>query len=161
MTRKSLSLTTIALLFVHGAAVGQTANEIAGTYTFVSAVASFPDGKRVEPFGPSLKGLYVFDSGGRFVFVMMRSELPKFASNNRTQGTPEENQAVVQGSLAGFGTHSVADKVMSLKFEGSTFPNWTGTEVKQNIVSFTGDVLKWTVAATGDGTAEVTLKRVK
>ena len=67
----------------------------------------------------------------------------------------------MQGSLAGFGTYSVADKVMSLKFDGSTFPNWTGTEVKQNIVSFTGDELKWTVAATGGGTAEVTLKRVK
>ena len=130
---KSLSLTFIALLCVHGAAVGQTANDIAGTYTFVSAVASFPDGRRVEPFGPNLKGSYVFDRDGRFVFVMMRPELPKFASNNRTQGTPEENQAVVQGSLAGFGTYSVADKVMTLKFEGSTFPNWTGTEVKQTL----------------------------
>src|SRR5262249_52921942 len=38
--------------------------------------------------------------------LAVRSDLPKFASNNRDMGTPEENKAVVQGSITYFGTYS-------------------------------------------------------
>ena len=45
--------------------------------------------------------------------------LPKFASNNRQAGTPEENKAFVQGSLAYFGTYSVdeAAKTVTVHIE--------------------------------------------
>ena len=86
---RTLAFPTTVLLcvdlgFLSGAAIAQTAQDLVGTYTFVSAVSLQPDGRRVEPFGPNLKGLYVFDAGGRFVFVMMRPEIPKFASNNQS-----------------------------------------------------------------------------
>ena len=48
-----------------------------------------------------------------------------------------------------------------MKVEGSTYPNWTGTEQKRTVVSFTGDELKWTLPASIGGTAEVTWKRIK
>jgi hypothetical protein len=47
------------------------------------------------------------------------------------QGTAEENKAMVQGGIAYFGTYSVVDKVIVEKVEGSTWPNWTGTEQKR------------------------------
>lgn len=97
----------------------------------------------------------------RFSIVVARADLPKFASGNRVQGTPEENKAVVHGSLGYFGTYSVADKAITLKIEAGTFPNWTGTEQKRPL-TITGDEMKWTVAAgSGGGTVELVWKRIK
>ena len=39
----------------------------------------------------------MFDGNGRFAAQFMGSGLPKFASNNRLEGTPEENKAIVPG----------------------------------------------------------------
>jgi hypothetical protein len=57
---------------------------------------------------------------GHFSLVNTRADLPKFASNRRDQGTPEENKAVVQGSIAYFGTYSVNEGIRSspLKLRG-------------------------------------------
>ena len=76
--------------------------------------------------------------------VITRADLPKFASNNRTTGTPEENKATVAGSIAYFGTYdaSDADKMLTMHIEGSTFPNWTGTDQKRTI-ELSGDQLKF------------------
>ena len=59
------------------------------------------------------------DANGRYVLAIARADLPKVASNNRTTATPEENKAIVQGSLTHFGTVSVnaADKTMTFKIE--------------------------------------------
>jgi hypothetical protein len=103
----------------------------------------------------------IFESNGHYTSVTLTSDLPKFASGNRNTGTPEENKAVVQGSLAHYGTYSVADKVITLKVEGSTWPAWTGTDQKRMIISFTGDEIKWSLPASIGGTAEVGWKRVK
>jgi hypothetical protein len=54
-----------------------------------------------------------------------------------------------------------ADKVINFKVEGSTYPDWTGTEQKRTVLSFTGDELKWTLPASIGGTAEVGWRRVK
>ena len=62
------------------------------------------DGKRLEPFGPNPKGIVVYDSNGRFVLVLQRASLPRFASSNRMAGSAEENKAIVQGSIAYFGS---------------------------------------------------------
>jgi hypothetical protein len=36
----------------------------------------------------------MFDTNGRFTFMIMRSDLPKFASNNRAQAIAKEGKAV-------------------------------------------------------------------
>jgi hypothetical protein len=62
------------------------------------------------------------DANGRFSITVARSDLPKFASKNRMSGTPEENQAIVQGSIAYFGTYSIDEPthVLTVNIEGST-----------------------------------------
>ena len=159
----SLCATTalgVALLASHAAA--QTAKDIVGTWKQVSNINIAPDGRRSEPFGPNPNSILTFDANGRFVLVNTRPDLPKFVSNNRMQGTAEENKAIVQGSIAYFGTYSVVDKVIIQKLEGSTWPNWTGTDQKRPIISFMGDDMKFTVpAASLGGTGEVTYKRLK
>jgi hypothetical protein len=142
-------------------AVAQTAKDLIGTWTNVSNVNVRPDGSRVDTFGPNGKGVTIFESNGHYTSVTLTSDLPKFASGNRNTGTPEENKAVVQGSLAHYGTYSVADKVITLKVEGSTWPAWAGTDQKRTIISFTGDEIKWSLPASIGGTAEVGWKRVK
>jgi Lipocalin-like domain len=152
----------LGVVLATGDAFAQTAKDLAGTWTLVSAVTE-QGGNKTDTFGPNAKGILIVDASGRYVIAFVRADLPKVASNNRTTATPEENKAIVGGSLTHFGTLSVneADKTFTFKIETSTFPNWNGTEQKRPF-TVTGDELKYTVAAaSGGGTATVVWKRVQ
>ena len=143
-----------------GSACGQTAKEIAGTYTLVSFTNQQAD-KTTDTYGPNPKGVMMLDANGRYVVVLMRPDLPRFASNNRSTGTPAENASVVQGSISTFGTYSVGGQDLAIKIEQSTFPNWVGTDQKRTI-TITGDEMKWTnQAGSGGGVVELVFKRAK
>ena len=140
-----------------------TAKDLVGTWTLVSVTLE-QDGKKSDLFGPNLRGQVTFGPNGRMSFIITRSDLPKFASNNRQAGTPEENKAVAQGSIAYFGTYSVSekDKTFTIHIVGTTFPNWIGTDQKRPF-TISGDELKWTTPTTslGSGTALDVWKRAK
>src|SRR5713101_4279552 len=134
-----LTLGTMGLLFLGvvlaaGDAFAQTAKDLVGTWTLVSAVTE-QGGNKTDTFGPNPKGILTVDANGRYVLAFVRAGLPKVASNNRTTATPEENKAIVQGSATHFGTLSVnaADKV----------PKWVA--------------LPWTIALFSSGVAVVRL----
>jgi hypothetical protein len=139
-------------------AVGQQApspKQLVGTWTLVSESGGI--------WGANPKSLLVFTDNGRYSLAIMRNDRAKFTSNNRMQGTPEENKATVQGTLAHFGRYTVnPDGTFSFVVEGSTFPNWNGTEQKRP-VTVSADELKYTTAAPSGGGAPTTLvwKRVK
>lgn len=163
MNRRILALSTMALLCLGvalpGAAAAQTAKDLVGTWVMVSADTARADGSRVPTFGANPKGILNFTSDGRFIYLFSNADLPKFASNNRATGTAEENKAVVQSSIATFGTYSVADKDLTMKVEHSTFPNWMGTDQKRTI-AITGNDLKWTnPAGSAGGVVELIFKR--
>ena len=145
------------------AAAAQTAKDLVGTWASVSNVSVRPDGTRTDAFGPHGTGLAIFESNGHYAIINLNPDVPKFAANSRVQGTPAENKAAVEGSNSHYGTYAVdaASKTITLKVEGSSYPNWTGTEQKRPILSFSGDDLKWPVAASAGGTGEVAWKRVK
>ena len=137
--------------------------QIVGTWMQVSNTNTATNGTKSDLFGPNPTGVLTFESNGRFSQIGMRSDLPKFGTNNRATGTADENKAVVQGSIAYFGTYSVneADKSYTVQVEGSTFPNWTGTAQKRAF-SISGDELTFINAAgSSGGTNEVKWKRVK
>jgi len=158
----SLGAMTICFgIAASGTATAQTAKDLVGTWTLVASTNVGQDGRKIDVFGPNPKGMYAFDDKGRFVIVNARPDLPKFASNNRNQGTPDENKAIVQGSLSLFGTYSVADKVITYKVEASSWPGWTGTEQKRTITSFTGDELTYTLVGSIGGTSETKIRRLK
>jgi hypothetical protein len=149
------------VLFV-GPNSAQSSNDILGSYTLVSAVMDL-NGNKSDTYGPNAKGVLTLDANGRYVLVFMRASLPKFASNNRMTGTPDENKAIVQGSFASFGTYSIntAEKTIIFCIESATFPNWDGDEQKRSF-TLSGDDLKYVVsAASGGGIATVTWKRAK
>ncbi len=162
---RRLSTVTLTLLACLGTAVfgtaAQTAKDLVGTWNLVTDVNTSADGRKVEPFGPTPKGMAIFDSDGHFAIVISRPDLPKFASNNRMQGTPEENKTIVQRSIGFFGAYSVANGVIIQHAEGGTWPSWIGTDQKRTIASFAGDEQTWTTIASFGGTSELRWQRVK
>ena len=95
------------------------------------------DGKQTDLFGPNPQGRLIRDADGHVFYIATRGDLPKFASNNRAAGTPEENKAVVEGSISYFGTVTTneAEKTSITHIEVCTFPNWIGVERKNRIAS--------------------------
>ena len=120
-----------------------------------------PDGRTIQPFGPNPQGIAIFDSAGHFAIVNSRSDLPQFASNNRMHGTAEENEAIVHGSIAFFGTYSVTDGVITQHIDGGTWPAWAGTDQKRTVASFTANEQTWTTVPSFGGRSELHWKRVK
>jgi len=169
----TLAVTTMSLLFLGvvlltGDAVAQHKSlkeQLVGTWKLVSSHVVHRDGSKLDVYGPNPKGILIYTSDGHFARVNTRSDLPKLASNSRDRGTPEENKAVVQGSIAYFGTYSVneADKVITAQIEGSTFANLIGgADQKRIITSLTADEVTFTNPATPSGaTLQLLWKRAK
>jgi len=157
------AMTLLGLAMSSSYALGQTAKDLVGTWSWVSVDITRPDGTKYQAFGANPKGFVIFDSNGRFAYLLSRPDRPKFAANNREQGTPEENKAAVQGTLAYSGTYEVSDKTLIFHVEASSYPNAEGVEQKRSI-TVTGDELRWINPAptiAGGGTANTVLRRVK
>jgi len=136
--------------------------QIVGVWKLIKDVNTGKDGIVKSAFGPNPLGKIIFTREGHYSSLNLRSDVPKFASGNRMQGTADENKAVVQGSIASFGTYTVSPdgKVLTMKIEGSSWPSWIGTEQKRSL-TVAGDEMKFTVPASVGGTSELTYKRVK
>jgi len=150
------------LLGASHAAAQSLKEQIVGTWKLVS-IYNEKDGVRRNLFGSSPMGIFIFDRGGNFAQIIVRSGLPKFAAKNREKGTADENQAVVQGSVALFGTYTVgADGQVSLKTDAGTYPNRTGT-AETRTYTISGDEMKGVnpTPSIGSGTDYVTWKRAK
>ena len=162
----ALSQVELAIGFSLPASNGlaQGSKELVGAWTLVSITVNQGGQKKNEPFGPAPKGSLIFERNGQFSITVTRSDLPKFGSSSRVAGTPEENAAIVQGSIAYFGTYSVGveDHLVTVHVEGSTFPNWVGTDQKR-LFTIIGDELRYTNfnRSSGEGTALVVWKRAK
>ena len=163
---------TIAAITALGIACGETAaqgkslrEQIVGTWQFVVAEITGPDGKKSFPFGETPKGLLVFTSDGHFSQIHVASDVPKLASGNRLTGTPEEYAAIMRRSLSVFGTYTVDEtkKTVTFKIISSTFPNWEGEAQERRIDKLTADEFVNTNpnVAGGRGSASNLYKRVK
>jgi hypothetical protein len=150
MNRRSLisisAATALGLALLAGNAVAQSAKDLVGTWTPVS----------VEAFGPNPKGNLTFDANGRFSLQLLRADLKKVAAGKRDMGTPEENKAIVQGSISYYGTYKLNGKDLALHIEACSFPNWSGTDQTRTNVILTADQLTYTNTAPSVGTATPT-----
>ena len=142
---------------------GDLKQRLVGTWLVVSQYVD-QEGKKVEPFGSNPKGVFMFDRSGHLSIIIMRSGLPKIASNNRLKATPEENKAIAEGIVAYYGTYTVNEKdgSLSVKVDGSSYPNWGG-EIQKRMITIKGDEMKLVnpTAAIGGGSVHVVLKRAK
>ena len=99
------------------------------------------------------KGILIFDASGQYAQIIVHPGVPKFKTNNRLKGTPEENMAAVHGTTATFGTWTIdeASKTITTRYVGGMFPNQAGTEGKRMVVSVSADELKMTNPTTAAG----------
>jgi len=166
-TIRAIAATTLAIALAVGIAVAQEATlreKLVGTWLVAAVDNVRPDGSRFQAFGPSPKGILMFDQNGRFSFQLARPGRPNFASGNRLEGTPDENKATVQGSLSYYGHYSVDedDRTLHLYVESSSYPNLDGIDNQRIITSLSEGELKWySPAGTIGTTAEVVWKRAK
>jgi hypothetical protein len=102
--------------------------KLVGTWDFVVAEITAPDGKKSFSFGEMPKGILIFTPDGRFAQIHVAADAPKIASNNRLTGTAEEYAAIMRRSLSVFGTYTVDEdnKTVTYKIVSSSYPNWEG-----------------------------------
>jgi len=137
------SLIVFAFLVAAPGTFGQATKtdkeRLVGSWTEVSITAG-GGGSQAEPFGPNPSGMMMVDAPGHISLITLRSDLPKFQSNNRITGTADENKAIVHGSIAYFGTYVLdeATHQITITIKGSTFPNFDGT-IQKRLVSFRDD----------------------
>src|ERR1035441_2361077 len=105
--RNILSIFTVVALGV-SSAIGQSAKrdkeQLVGSWSLVALTVG-EGANQILPYGLKPKGSMMVDANGRFAITIMRSDLPKFSSNSRMTGTPDENKTIVQGSIAYYGTY--------------------------------------------------------
>lgn len=156
------ALVAVALSLAVPKTFAQTAAGVVGSWSLVSLTAS-RSGSEVDVLGPHPRGQLIFGSDGRYVLIGLRADLPKFASDNRLSGSADENQRVVQGNFAHFGTYTVdpTAQVIVFHIQNSNFPNWDG-EVQRRPFTLDGDRLTYvTPGSFGYGASKVVWQRMK
>jgi hypothetical protein len=138
--------------------------QLVGTWALAICEVVAPDGTK-SPLvaGSNPAGQYIFTNDGHFSF-QAAAEFPRFASNDRTQTTPEEDKAAVLGSIAYYGTYTVneTDNTIALHLERSSFPNLNGTDGKRIVTALSADELKYiNPAQRGGGSINCSYRRAK
>lgn len=138
-------------------------DQLVGTWIYVSSTATREDGSAIER--PKLQGAVTYTADGRFHFITVRSDAPKYASGDSARPSAEEAMAIASGVVAYTGTYTVDEstKTINVNIETSSFPNLVGAPNQRRIVtSITDDELKFTNPRTPAGiTLALVFKRAK
>jgi hypothetical protein len=120
---------------------GSIRDQLIGTWVLVSNSDKNSDG--MPKWGENPKGSLIFEANGRYSFIIVRSDLPKFTAN--------------------FGTFTVDETKSSftINIEGSVYPNLGGKSVTRTITAIGPDEVRYTnaTASTG-GSADVVLRKI-
>lgn len=162
----AVAATTLACLSATGVRAEPPREALAslvGTWTLAAADVVHPDGRRERDYGTVPMGLLMVDAQGRYSLQIFRTDRPRFASGDKTKGTPEEYSAAVKGTSTHFGTVSVdpAAHVLTFRIEAASFPNEDAT-VQKRAYELTGDLLSYKVAPRPNGDVPIsTWRRVR
>ncbi len=170
----ALRMTGVVLLFLAAALLAGEAcaqqpaktlqEQFVGTWRLMELYYKAADGTRTDSLGPNPRGRLRLDADGNFTLQIMATTLPKFASNSRTDGSNDENRAVVHGSTSYYGTYSVDEKnqIFAVHIEACTYPNFDGAK-QQRPFTLKGDELTFTnkVSSVAGSSVWQTWKRIK
>ena len=169
MNRRALCFFSMALISVpafpdSSAAQGKSLkDQLVGTWIYVSSTGKRDDGSAVDR--PSAQGAVTYTADGRFHFITVRTDAPKYASGDPARPSPDEAMAIASGVVAYTGTYTVDEstKTVHANVETSSFPNLVAAPNQRRIVtSITEQELKFTNPRTPAGiTLELVFKRAK
>jgi hypothetical protein len=150
----------LALVAMSVPGQAQSAEALVGTWEYVSGTSTM-DGKSTPTFGTDPRGRLVMDKDGNWVAIVTRGDLPRFASNDRLKGTPEEYKAINAGMLAYFGQYTVntAEHLVTVKIMSASIPNWNG-QTQTRKYDLAGDTLTITTRAVDGGVGTIVWKRM-
>lgn len=130
--------------------------EFEGVWAMASAYEIKADGTRTTNYGEHPNGLLMIDKSGRYSLQIFRPNRPKFASGDKTRGTPEEYREAVLGSSTHTGWISIdaAQGQLTFKIDAASYPNWEGAQQVREYV-FKDGVLMYSVPASASGNGTV------
>lgn len=137
----------------HAASEMPVPSALVGAWTLERVDNVYPDGRRVELYGPHPQGLWIIDAQGRYMMQMVRAQRSGFAAGDKSKGTPEEYRAASLDSNAHFGRISADDHTMHTHIEQASFPNWNGKD-GSSAYTLKGDELSYVVAKPSSGASE-------
>lgn len=113
---------------------------VVGNWTLMIADHVRADGTKMPGFGPLPNGTATFGADGRYSLQIKRST-PASASNE----TVGAGQAAAQDSVSLSGTYAIDDseKALTIKFDQSSLPGWSGMTQKEAIKFLVGDDFGW------------------
>jgi hypothetical protein len=144
-TTMAIGIAASALALTVTVAAAQPANtlrdQIVGTWDFVVATVTAPDGQKSYPFGETPKGILIFTPDGRFAQIHVASDVPRIAAGNRLKGTPEEYATIMRRSISVFGTYTIdeAKKTVTYHIVSASYPNWQGEAQTRTIDKLTDE----------------------
>ncbi|HUB88166.1 MAG TPA: lipocalin-like domain-containing protein [Dyella sp.] len=138
---------------------------LVGTWTLVRCDNVYPDGHRVELYGPHPQGMWMIDAKGHYMMQIARVQRTPFATGDKSKGTPAEYRAASLDSNAHFGSISIQGGRMVTHIEQASFPNWNGRSSKTSY-TLNGNQLTYVVAKPSSGASqgahgEVTWQRME
>lgn len=127
--------------------------ELIGAWALVRCDNVYPDGHRVELYGPHPEGMWLIDAQGDYMMQIVRAKRMPFAANDKSKGTRDEYRAASMDSNAHFGHISANAMVMHSQILHASFPNWDGKSGDSRY-AINGDELTYSVAKPSSGAAE-------
>jgi lipocalin-like protein len=139
----------VASLSAGTAAAGDKSirNQLVGSWRFVSSLSIRKDGSTFDRWGPTARGIFIFDRNGYYSQMI--------ANTDRMFGPR---------AVSSFGKFSVdeAAKIIITEIEGSSTPKAIGTTQRRTIISLNEDQLKYLNPSTPSGnTVEAVWERIK
>jgi Lipocalin-like domain len=127
-----------------------------GTWVMTSAYEILADGTRTTNYGEHPNGLLMIDKDGRYSLQIFRVNRPKFASGDKTRGTPEEYRETVLGSSTHTGRIEIdgIKHKLVFKIDAASYPNWEGTQQIRDY-TFKDGALTYSVPANASGNGTI------
>ena len=158
-----LAVVILASAYAANAQISQKQldKQTVGIWHLVSVTFTSKDGVVSQPYGESPQGILIFTKEGEYSAAIMRAGRPKFASGDKSKGTPEENKAFTTGTNSHFGKYKfdAAKMTVTYKVASASFPNWEGTDQTSNITLKDDLLISNSTNTTSGGKGEVVWKR--
>ena len=104
---------------------------LVGGWRLRSWVSIADDGSEARPLGDAPDGLLAYTADSTMVGIMARGDRARFATDDVTGGTADEQAAAFATCIAYGGRYAVDGDTVIHTVDTSLFPNWNGTEQRR------------------------------